>query len=398
MESALGFILSLAVIILVAKSAGYLSVRLHQPAVLGELLAGVVLGPTLLNLFHFEIFAQGQAEATIFHLAEMGVIFLMFMAGVETELDEMLTLGWPAIFVGVMGVVVPFFAGYWVALAFNFAQQTAIFVGLTLTATSVSISAQTMMELGILRSREGIALLAAAVADDVLVILLLSAYLALADPNAGGIGAIAAIGLRMTIYLVGVIVLGTLFLGRLVRRVADLPISEGLVALVIVVVLLFSWSAEAVGRMSAITGAFLAGLLFNRTPLRARIEEGIHTVTYGLLVPVFFVSVGLRANARVLQGELLIFAVVIVVVALLGKLIGCGAGARLTGFTNIESLRIGIGMASRGEVGLIVATVGLTSGLLPEKLFAVIVVVVLVTTLLTPIMLRTTYRQQKGVA
>jgi Kef-type K+ transport system membrane component KefB len=394
MESTLGFLLVLAIVILCAKAAGYVSTRMHQPAVLGEMLAGVALGPTLLDLFRLEPFAHGHLEETTFYLAEAGVIFLMFMAGIETEVEEMTQLGRPAILIGILGVAVPFVLGWGVALGFGYPAQNAIFIGLTLTATSVSISAQTMMELGILRSREGVALLAAAVVDDVIVILLLSTYIALVGEGGGGAATIVGTGLRMVVYLALAVAVGTLALGRVARRVADLPISEGLIALVIVVTLFYAWSAEALGRMSAITGAFVAGLLFARTTLKTKIREGMHTITYALLVPIFFVSVGLRANARALQGEILWFALAILVVAVAGKLIGGGLGARLTGFSTPEAVRIGIGMVSRGEVGLIVAAVGLNNGLLSNSVFAVVVVVVVVTTLLTPIMLRASYRKR----
>jgi len=402
MESSLGFLLVLSIIILSAKAAGYLSLRLHQPAVLGELLMGLLLGPTLINLFAREPFAHGHVQGATLYLAELGVIFLMFMAGLEIDIAEMRHVGGTALLTGTLGVVVPLLLGAAVALAFGFSLVSAIFVGLILTATSVSISAQTLMELGILRSREGLALLAAAVVDDILVILLLSGYVAVTGESSGGVGLsdLIVIAGRMAVYLVGALLIGSLLFTRLARRVSALPISEGLIALVIVVTLIYAWSAEAIGGMAAITGSFVAGLLFASTPLRENIEEGIHTITYGFLVPIFFVSVGLRANGRALSGEDLLFTLAIVVIAVLSKIIGCGLGARLSGFSNREALRVGIGMVSRGEVGLIVAAVGLSSGLIGPGIFAAMVIVVLVTTLLTPVMLRSVFRsssQGKGV-
>lgn len=393
MESALPFILALSIIILLAKAAGYISIRLHQPAVLGELMMGLVLGPTLVNLFGHKPFSHPPTEEAILLLAELGVIFLMFMAGLEVDLQQMQTVGKTAVYAGTMGIVFPLILGAGVALGFGYSTTPAIFIGLILTATSVSISAQTLIELGFLRSREGLALLAAAVVDDVLVILLLSGFLAaFGDGQGQGLAQLVWIGGRILLYIVVAVLAGVFLFAPMVNRVAGLPISEGLLALAIVVTLLYSWSAEALGGMAAITGSFIAGLFFARTTMKRHIEEGMHAITYGLLVPVFFVSVGLRANARDLSSEGLVFAVAILVVAILGKIVGCGLGAAASGFSIRESLRVGIGMVSRGEVGLIVASVGLQAGLIDGVIFAIIVLVVLVTTLVTPVMLRYAFR------
>jgi len=393
----LGFVLALAIIIFSAKAAGYISIRLHQPAVLGELLMGLILGPTILNLFGFEVFAHGHINEAILYLAEAGVIFLMFLAGLEIDLGEMRQVGVSAVVVGVLGVLVPLLLGFLVALIFDFALVSAIFIGLILTATSVSISAQTLMELGLLRTREGLTLLAAAVVDDVVVILLLSVDVALNGTSGVSLqGEIATVAGRMFLYLAVAILIGVKLLPRLSRRISTLPVSQGLLSWVVVVTLVYAWAAEELGGMAAITGAFVAGVLFSITPLRERIEDGIHTITYGLLVPIFFVSIGLKANARLLDSNDLLFTIIIIVIAVLSKIIGCGLGARLTGFSNRSALRIGVGMVSRGEVGLIVASVGLGIGLIPDQVFATMVMVVLVTTLLTPVMLRAAFRMKEN--
>jgi Kef-type K+ transport system membrane component KefB len=241
-------------------------------------------------------------------------------------------------------------------------------------------------------------LLAAAVVDDILVLLLLSTTIALSGPDsANGAASIIAIVVRLMLYLGVAALFGVFVLPRLVRRVSTLPISEGLIAAVIVTTLIYAWAAEAVGGMAAITGAFLAGLMFAATPLREKIEDGIHTITYGLLVPIFFVSIGLKANARSLDSSALLFTLAIVIVAILSKIFGCGLGARLTGYTNRESLRVGVGMVSRGEVGLIVSSVGLAAGIISQPVFAAMVIVVLVTTLLTPVMLRSAFQKKEKV-
>ncbi len=195
----------------------------------------------------------------------------------------------------------------------------------------------------------------------------------------------------MIVFLGLALWLGARIIPRLSSLVDQLPISEGMMALVIVVTMLYAWAAEALGGMAAITGAFLAGLFFARTPLRSSIEEKMHTLTYAWLVPIFFVSIGLETNARALGVEGLPFALIIVVVAMLSKVVGSGVGARLGSFSNREALQLGVGMASRGEVGLIVASVGLSTGLIGETIFASVVIMVLATTLMTPILLRMLY-------
>ena len=393
MSATLQLLLLLGVIIFAAKSAGLVSTRLGQPAVLGELLAGLVLGPTVLDLLHTPIFAGSHTGDLVLELGELGVIFLMFVAGLEVDLDGMLKSGMVATLAGVMGIVAPLILGAATALAFGFPFLTSVFIGLVLTATSVSISAQTLLELGMLRSKEGLALLGAAVIDDVLVILALSIFIALTGEASAGVASVVTVVLRMGVFLALAILLGTKLIPWLTHWVEELPISEGVMAFVVIVTLLYAWSAEVVGEIAAITGAFLAGLFFARTSLRHEIERGMHTLTYAFFVPLFLIGIGLKANARTLGAEGLLFATVIIVVAILGKVIGCGLGARAGGFDARESLRVGVGMISRGEVGLIVAAIGLSSGLIGDNVYATMIVMVLATTLVTPIFWRWVFRR-----
>ena len=213
-----------------------------------------------------------------------------------------------------------------------------------------------------LRSRVGIGLLGAAVFDDVLVVLGLSIFIALAV-GSGGLWSIVWIALRMALYMGIAAVVGMKFLPNLSRKIStDLPISQGLMAFVLVMALFYAWSAEVLGGMAAITGAFLAGLIFARSPLKDDIETGVSTLAYSFFVPIFFVNVGLAANARVLTGESLWLLLAMTGVAVISKVLGSGLGARIAGFTNLESLQLGAGMTSRGEVGLIVASVGVIGG------------------------------------
>jgi Kef-type K+ transport system membrane component KefB len=380
--------LALAIIILAAKAGGYVAVRLRQPAVLGELLAGLILGPTIIDLVHLPFVSNPELlQEEISDLASLGVVFLMFMAGLEVELNEMLHAGRASLLSGSLGVVAPLFMGALVALPFGYTDQAAWFIGIILTATSVSISAQTLLELGVLKTREGITLLGAAVVDDVLVLIILSIFLALAGSTSGEVSVIGVVA-RMVLYLALSAALGWFVLPWLVAWVDRQPISEGLTAIVVFVTLVFAWSAEAMGGLAAITGAFIAGVGLGRSPLRDKIEAKMRVITYGFLVPIFFVSIGLQANLRAITGTLLPFLIVLLIVAILSKVIGAGLGARLAGFNQAESLRVGVGMISRGEVGLIVAGIGVQAAIISQEVFTVVVVLVLLTTLVTPLLLR----------
>jgi len=271
--------------------------------------------------------------------------------------------------------------------------EHSAFLGLTLGATSVSISAQTLIELKAIRSRVGLGLMGAAVFDDVLVILLLSGFLAVQGGGEGGIVSILIVLARMVSFLVLSIALGLWALPVIVRKTAKLPVSFGLVTLALVILLIYGIAAELIGGMAAITGTFIAGLMFSRTREKERVEQGIHALAYSFFVPIFFVTIGLGANVRELKLDDLWFLFLISVVAILGKILGAGLGARLSKFSLRESLQLGIGMVSRGEVGLIVARVGVNQGLLTNDIFSAIVGMVLITTLVTPPMLRASFAQ-----
>lgn len=389
--------LALAVIILAAKISGYLSYRLGQPSVLGELLIGILLGPTVINIFQFPPFSDEHLGEVIHYLAEIGVLLLMFIAGLDLHLSDVVESGKVAILAGIFGVLLPMALGIGTGLAFSTSLGTSIFIGLALSATSVSISAQTLIELKALRSRVGVGLLGAAVFDDILVVLGLSVFIALSSPNGGnGWLNILVIVLRMLLFLVLASAIGHWLLPPLTHKFHQLPISQGLVAFTFITILIYGWLAETLGHMAAITGAFLAGLWLSRSSLKDRIAQSISVAAYGIFVPIFFVNVGLMADARTLFDQNIWLALTMILVAIIGKVAGAGFGANLGGLSARESMQLGVGMMSRGEVGLIVASIGITEGLIGENIFASVVGVVIATTLLTPPMLRTLFVKQRA--
>jgi Kef-type K+ transport system membrane component KefB len=263
----------------------------------------------------------------------------------------------------------------------------ALFLGLTMGATSVSISAQTLMEMKMLRSRVGVSLLGAAVFDDVLVILLLSGFLAVVTGGSGSLGLLIILG-RMIAFLALSVAFGLWVLPWLARLSGKLNISQSVLSLAIIIMLLYSVAAQWLGGMAAITGSFVAGLMFARSHEKERMEAGIHALAYSLFVPIFFVSIGLSVNLHILDLSSLWLALAVISTAILTKFAGSGFGARLGGLTWRESWQLGAGMISRGEVGLIVASVGIPQGLVSQAKFSAIVGMVLVTTILTPPLLR----------
>jgi Kef-type K+ transport system membrane component KefB len=402
----------LLVIICSAKAAGALSVRLGQPAVFGEILIGLLLGPTAIDLLGWGIFhAQHPVlHSTVKDLSELGVILLMFVAGLETDLAEMKRVGHAAFWAALGGVVLPMLGGMLTARAFGYAWREAIFIGTVLTATSVSISAQTLMELQQSKSKEGSTILGAAVIDDVMGIIVLSFVVAFAAsgnaPAATEAGLpqllaqqlfhgskVAEIGLiigLMTLFFVCATWFGWRYFDCLMAGFARVPASQALLAGAVSLALLYAFLAQYVGQVAAITGAYLAGVLITCTRFKHKVDEGIHPLTYSILVPIFFISIGLEANGRALltDSSKLLLLTVILFVAVAGKVIGSGLGARGCGFSTQEALRVGVGMISRGEVGLIVAGVGLASGVIGQEVFSVMVIMVLVTTMVTPLLLR----------
>lgn len=386
--------LALAIIIAAAKAGGFLSYKIGQPSVLGELLVGIILGPTVIDILHIPYFTDEHLPEVIHEMAEVGVLMLMFLAGLELHLSDLAKSRKVAALAGVFGVFLPLILGTGLILFFPMEMTEAIFLGLILAATSVSISAQTLMELRVLNSRVGIGLLGAAVLDDILVVLGLSVFSALViSDSETGFFNILFIALRMVLFLGLSIILGMRLFPRMIRKIDNMPISQGIISFSVVIILLYGWTAEILGGMAAITGAFAAGLVFARSSIRERIQNGIASLAYGMFVPVFFIDVGLQTNARELGGDIFWLFLAMTIVAIIGKVLGSGTGALLSGFSKQEALQLGIGMMSRGEVGLIVASIGIKQGTIPQSLFSAVVGVVIITTLLTPPMLRASFQR-----
>ncbi len=398
MDISLQILLFVAVLILLAKIAGGVCHRFGMPLVLGELMAGVILGPTLINIWQFSWFANTKPlagnlaislPAVVHVLAEIGVVILMFLAGLETDTVLMKASAAPAFWAATGGVVLCLVAGAAAVHGMHFRWSEAIFIGTVLTATSVSITAQTLLNLNRLRTKAGTTILGAAVIDDVLGLIVLSVVIALEFGHKGGSVWISTgwIAGRLVAFSLVAFLLGPRLIKWAFHYGRHFKGPHTTVAIALGIALIFAFAADAGGGMAAITGSYLAGLFMAGMPVRDEVIEEIRSMSNALFGPLFFASVGLEINGRDLMGKFDFF-LILMVIAIVGKVIGCGAGAALQGFNKRDSLIVGVGMVPRGEVGLITASIGWTAGIMRGDVFSTLVLVVLATTLITPVMLK----------
>lgn len=368
----------LASLLIAAKFAGWVCRHLRVPTVLGQLLVGVIIGPSVLGLVH--------VDGTLNAFANLGVIILMFIAGMETDMQQMRKVGGAAFVSALMGVVLPFLVGTAFALALHYTLPESLFLGTLLTATSVSISAETLKDLKKLTSKEGTTILGAAIIDDVLGLVVLSVILAFTL----GQNPTWAI-LKMVLYFPFAYILGYYGFPLLSRWLPKMLALEARIGLIFALVLLYAWSAEELGSVAAITGAYMAGTLVSRTEMRHWVHDGLSKIGYSFFVPLFFVYVGVEADFRTIFHVPPLLLIGFVFIAVITKVVGCGGGALTCRFQPLEALKVGVGMISRGEVALITATIGLQAHLIDASLFSIVILISLITTLVTPLLLKLVY-------
>jgi Kef-type K+ transport system membrane component KefB len=362
---------------------------LGQPTVAGKVLVGLILGPSLLNFLQWPMFTSPHLGESITYLAELGVLLLMFIAGLELHLSDLAESGKVAALAGTLGFVFTLGLGAVLATAFSFAPRQALFFGLLLAPTSIGISAQTLMELRMLRSRVGVSLLGAAAIDDSLAVLGVSIFLALSGSGSlDGLASGFLVLLRMILFLVVASALGIWLIPKMSRFAEKLPVSQGPFAFAFITMLMYAWSAAVLGGMAAIIGGFMAGLFLAHSPLKKRIQTEFVPWVYGMFVPIFFINVGLSADMRQLAVGGIGLIVAMCLAVIFSKLLGAGIAGFFEGMKSQEVLQLGVGMMPRGEVTLIIATVGMAEGLIGVEVFSVVVGIVIVTVLLTPLLLR----------
>jgi Kef-type K+ transport system membrane component KefB len=366
-------LLAVAVILFGAKVVEAGSKRIGLPPVLGEVLYGVLIGPSVLGWV--------RPDETISLLAGLGVVLLLFVAGLETRIPELRAVGGAAMLTATGGVVVPFILGYLVGQWFALGVVPSLFLGTILTATSVSITAQTLRAMGRLRTRAGTTIMGAAIVDDVMGLMVLAAVAAIGEGSSLWLPI-----LRVAAFAIAALGLGVWALPHVVHAAESHLSRDALMALVLAIVLVYAWAAAQLGGLADITGAYLAGLLIGRTRIQSQAAEGALTLGYGLLIPIFLVWVGLQADVGALALAPLL-ALAVTAVAIVGKLVGCYAGAR-SQLSHADSVWVAVAMISRGEVALVVATVGRGAGLVDDRVFSAAIAMTLATTLLTPVALR----------
>lgn len=386
------FLLDLALILLSTKYLGILSKKIKMPQVVGALLAGLILGPAVLNVL--------QETDLINSLAELGVIILMFTAGLDSDISELKKTGKASFIIALLGVIVPLIGGFAIAYIFNrpsliesdastsvFLQN--IFIGVILTATSVSITVETLKEMGKLNTAPGNAILGAAIIDDVLGIIALTIITSIADTSVN----VFIILLKIVAFFVFAIIVGYLFL--FVIEKIMLKYNKEMrryVILAFAFCLIMAYFSEEFFGVADITGAFIAGLVLSNSKFKDYISNRSETVSYTILSPIFFASIGLKVILPKMSYDIILFAVILVIIAIFTKIIGCGIGAKVCGFSKNECIQIGCGMVSRGEVALIVASKGATVSLMPTAMFGPIIIVVVFTTIIAPVLLKFAFK------
>ncbi len=385
------YLLYLAIILMSTKLLGLITRRAHMPQVVGALLAGLILGPACLDLIESSTFLN--------QISEIGVIVLMFMAGLETDTDELKRSGLASFVIALMGVLLPLAGGFGVAYACGVSSPDLsssellqnIFIGIILTATSVSITVETLKEMGKVSTKAGTAILGAAIIDDILGIVALTLVTSMADPNTN----ILLVLLKIVGFFVFAAIFGIAF-GFVMQKWVSLDPRPNRrhVIMTFAFCLVMSFCAEHFFGVADITGAYVAGLVLSHSTKREIIYREFDTVSYLLVAPVFFASIGLKVELSSMSSGVLLFTGLLLLVAILTKVLGCGLGAKAMGYSGKESFQIGIGMISRGEVALIVANKGESLGLLAGSLYAPIVITVVVTTILTPILLKIAFKEK----
>ena len=402
-------LLLIAIALIFARMLGYLIYRIKQPAVIGEIIAGILLGAVTVLLFSDKKYVIVdyviELPELTFHtpefnlLAEIGILFLLFISGLETNIKQLKKTGKVSSFVALGGVIAPLVLGILSGLLFGLSLEISVIIGLILTATSVGVTVRTLMDLNALNTEVGSTILGAAVIDDVIGIVLLAFAL--------GIGSIIDavwIGLRIAIFFILFLYLGLKIIDKILDISEKIHLPKAFLSITLSILLLYAFFADRAG-ISGIIGAFVAGLLIGQNIKSRKIIDDIKTIGYGFFIPIFFVWVGTTLWEEQMNWEpssivtIIIFSAVLITVSIIGKVLGCGLAAKLSGLNNLESIQIGIGMIPRMELALIIVSAaisnGIISGTIGTQLLATTILLTITTTIITPILIKTTFKTQE---
>ena len=386
------YLFDIALILLSTKVLGIVTKKFQMPQVVGALLAGLILGPAVFNIIAETDFIK--------QIAELGVIVIMFTAGLSTDINELKSTGKASFIVALCGVILPLIGGTIVAYIFNRGELAGvygnefienIFIGIILTATSVSITVETLKELGKLNVKTGNAILGAALIDDILGIIALTIVTSFNDASVS----VILVLIKIILFFILSGISGYLFykcFDKFVNRYNS-DMRRFIIA-AFVFCLLLSFVAERFFGVADITGAFIAGLVLSNNKETSYINARFETLSYMLLSPIFFASIGLKVSLSKMSLGIILFTICIVGIGIITKVIGCGLGAKLCGFNNKEALQVGVGMVARGEVALVVANKGISMGIMNPVFLAPIIILVVVCAITTPIILKIVYKEK----
>lgn len=376
----------LAIIILAAKFFGIMARKLKAPAVVGEIIAGLIIGPCLLNLVQ-------ESDFTVM-MAEIGVVLLMFSAGLETNLKELVKTGPVAFLIACCGVFIPLAGGtllyscfYGFAAVGSHEFYRAVFIGVIMTATSVSITVQALKEMGKLKGKVGTTILSAAIIDDVIGIIVLTFVIGFENPEANP----GSVVISTVLFFLCAIGFGFLLFYIFNKIDIRYPHTQRIPIMSLGLCFLFAYLAEEFFGIADITGAYVAGIILCSIKDHDYVAEKIDINSYMIFGPVFFVGIGLKTSFDHVSADLILFSVGFVIVALITKIIGCGLMAKACRYNWEDSLKIGVGMMTRGEVALIVAQKGLSVGLLDAEYFTAVILLIIVSSISTPLILKYLY-------
>ncbi len=371
----------MSLLLFVALGGYLLASRINQSAVIGEILLGIIIGPSLLGWITYTDFVS--------HVAHLGAVILLFVIGMEFRVNDIFNIKYG--FIALVGVVVPWIGGYLLSLLFGFDTTSAIFVGTALTATSIAVTANVLREMNLLQSDVAKAIIGAAVIDDVLSLLVLSMTQQVA---AGTLSFITTsfVFISATAFLLLGTIVGLLILNPVIRKFDKSKFAKKFPETVFIFTMMFAFlyalGAEAIG-LSSIVGAFIAGMVLGRVTVKqGRDHKQGAEYLHIIFASIFFISLGILADLRALTLPVIVFLILLTIVAVGTKVIGCSLPARLIGFSKKDSAAIGWGMSPRGEVAMIVALLGLNAGLIKQDIYIALVLMSLLTTVLTPIVLR----------
>lgn len=378
------FIGTLCLILVATTLAGHISVRLRLPAVIGQLVVGIILGPALLGWV--------KADEFIHLFSEIGVIILMFSAGLESDLKLLKKYLTPSISVAFFGVVLPVLGTYLFCMAIGVSLLESIFISVIFSATSVSISVAVLKELNVLQSKAGATILGAAVVDDVLAVVILSVMVSLmgsqVDPSAAHSNLVITFAGQI-LFFIAIFVLVKWLTPFLTSLAKHLYVSGGPTIVAIILCLSMAYVADLLG-LSSVVGAFFAGIAVGQTKVNHEVEANIQPIGYAVFIPVFFVSIGLSMTFTGFMKDLWLIAI-LTIIAVITKLVGAGFGAKLTHFSIPDAYIVGAGMISRGEMALIIAQIGFDAKLIGPDYYSSIITAVILTTILAPIFLKHAY-------